>query len=148
MVIGHLDEATRYETLHPAFPRIFAELRRLVGEDLPLGRIEIDGDRAFINHVEATLVDQATQPLEAHRQYLDIHLVVEGGERFGWTPLAELGEPTRPYSAEDDYMLWHTPSASYVDLKPGQFVIVWPEDPHAPIIGSGRVRKLLAKVRV
>ena len=32
--------------------------------------------------------------------------------------------------------------------EPGQFVIVYPEDPHAPVIGSGKIRKLIAKVKL
>ena len=34
----------------------------------------------------------------------------------------------------------------WVDLLPGQFAIVYPEDPHAPAVGTGKIRKLIAKV--
>ena len=36
----------------------------------------------------------------------------------------------------------------FVDLLPGQFMIVYPEDPHAPLIGQGKIRKLIAKVKL
>ena len=45
-------------------------------------------------------------------------------------------------------MLFHEEPTSFVDLKPGQFAIVWPEDPHAPLIGEGKVRKLIVKALV
>lgn len=39
-------------------------------------------------------------------------------------------------------------STTWVDLYPGQLLIVYPEDPHAPIIGQGKIRKLIAKVKI
>ena len=32
-------------------------------------------------------------------------------------------------------------------LSPGEFVIFFPEDAHAPCIGEGVIRKMVAKVR-
>ena len=31
-------------------------------------------------------------------------------------------------------------------MMPNDFLIVFPEDAHAPIIGSGKIRKVIAKV--
>ena len=36
----------------------------------------------------------------------------------------------------------------YVTVRPGEFLIVYPEDAHAPIIGRGKLRKLIAKVKL
>jgi beta-galactosidase beta subunit len=33
-------------------------------------------------------------------------------------------------------------------LHPGQFGIYFPDDVHAPMIGEGRIRKLIMKVKV
>jgi beta-galactosidase beta subunit len=35
-----------------------------------------------------------------------------------------------------------------VQLKKGEFCIVYPEDPHAPAISNGKIRKLIGKVKV
>lgn len=148
MVIGHLDNSARYEGLHPAFKQVFDYIKAYDLLNAPLERIVLDGDNLFINNVEATLVAQDKQPLEAHRQYLDIHVVLEGEERFGWRDLSDCDEPSKPYDSEGDCMLFDQPATSYTDLKPGQFVIVWPEDAHAPIIGVGKVRKLIVKAIV
>lgn len=145
MVIGSIHESARIEGLHPAFKQVFDYIKSHDLLHAPLERIVLDGDKLFINNVEATLVAQEAQPLEAHRQYLDIHVVLEGNERIGWRDLQDCGSPTKPYDEEGDYMLFHLPATSYVDLKPGQFAIVWPEDPHAPLIGEGKVRKLIVK---
>ena len=33
-------------------------------------------------------------------------------------------------------------------MQPGEFAIVYPEDPHAPVIGEGKIRKLIGKVKL
>jgi len=37
---------------------------------------------------------------------------------------------------------------TYIELLPDDFVIVYPEDAHAPNISDGQIRKLVAKVLV
>ena len=111
-------------------------------------RIVLDGDKLFINNVNPQLVKAEEQPLEAHKAYLDIHIVLEGKERIGWKSINDCAAPSKAYDEEGDYMLFHEEPTSFVDLKPGQFAIVWPEDPHAPLIGEGKVRKLIVKALV
>lgn len=148
MIVGDINESARIEMLHPDFKRVFDYIKEQDLLHAPLERIVLDGDRLFINNVEPDLIKQADQPLEAHRQYLDIHVLLEGEERIGWRALSDCGKPTREYDADADYMLFDLPASSYIDLKPGQFAIVWPEDAHAPVIGSGKVRKLIVKALV
>ena len=37
---------------------------------------------------------------------------------------------------------------SYYTLLTGQFTLLLPEDGHAPMVGEGRVRKIIVKVRI
>lgn len=148
MILGHIQDTERIERLHPAFKQVFDYVRANDLLHAELGRIELDGDNLYINNVNPECVAEEAQPLEAHRAYLDIHILLEGEERLGWKSLGECGQPSKPYDVEGDYMLFDERATSYLDLKPGQFVIVWPEDPHAPLIGKGRVRKLIVKARV
>lgn len=114
----------------------------------PCGRIELDGDRLFINNVNPQCVTAAEQVLEVHRRYLDVHILLEGEETIGWSPLAELKEEKQAYDAEADCALYTDRPSTYVTLRPGQWLIAWPEDAHAPVIGQGKIRKLIAKVRI
>ncbi len=150
MVIGYLNDSARYESLHPAFKQVFDYIKGHNLLEAPLERITLDGDKLYINNVEPALVSQDKQPLEAHREYLDIHVLLAGEERIGWRPLDDCGTPSREYSEEGDYMLFDCPASSYVDLQVGQFAIVWPEDAHAPIIGTegDKVRKLVVKALI
>lgn len=148
MIIGTLSQSSRYEGLHPAFKQVFDYIKAHDLLNAPLERIVLDGDKLFINNVEATLVPQATQPLEAHRAYLDIHVILAGEERFGYKALEQCGAPRAEFDVENDYYLFDEPATSYSDLQAGDFAIVYPEDAHAPLIGEGKVRKLIVKALV
>lgn len=148
MVIGTLSQSSRYEGLHPAFKQVFDYIKAHDLLNAPLERIVLDGDKLFINNVEATLVAQSAQPLEAHRAYLDIHVILEGEERFGYKALEQCGAPRAEFDVENDYYLFDEPATSYSDLKAGDFAIVYPGDAHAPLIGEGKVRKLIVKALV
>lgn len=113
-----------------------------------LGRIEIKGDELFINNVNPECVAAEKQVLELHRDYIDVHILLEGAERIGWKTIEDLTDEVKPYEKEGDCALYSDTPTTFVDLLPGQFMIVYPEDPHAPVIGEGKIRKLIAKVKL
>ena len=56
--------------------------------------------------------------------------------------------PRAPYDESKDIIFYHDQPTSYVDLLPGDFVILFPEDGHAPFVGDGSpISKLIVKVR-
>ena len=66
---------------------------------------------------------------------------------MGWSSLSVLAtESMQPFNEEDDFAVYAERAQSYLTIHPGEFAIVWPEDAHAPIIGQGALRKLIAKV--
>ena len=149
MIFGTLSHSPRIESLHPAFKAAFDYIKSHDLLNAPLGRIEIDGDRLFINNSYVAEPRTAeTQVLEAHRAYIDIHVLLQGRERIGWKAIEACGTPSSPYNEADDYLLVDEPADAYVDLRPGDFAIVYPEDAHAPIIGSEPIRKLVVKVLI
>ena len=87
--------------------------------------------------------------LHAHQAYLDIHVLLEGRERIGWRSTDSCEHPRAAFDVENDFVLYDDAPTSYVDLQPGDFAIVYPEDAHAPLIGQGeKIRKLIIKARV
>lgn len=148
MVLSDLAHSERIELLHPLFPKAFAYVKSNDLLHAPLGRIEVDGNRLYINNINPECVEASQQVLEAHRQYIDIHILLNGEEVIGWKSLDEVTHESKPYDAESDCALYKEPASTYVHLHPGQFLIVWPEDAHAPVIGSGKIRKLIVKVRL
>mgnify|MGYP000197077124 FL=1 len=84
--------------------------------------------------------------LEGHRKYIDVHILLEGKETIGWTPLCKALCKHKDYDEAKDYLLYTDTPSVFIDVNPGEFVIVYPEDLHAPGIGDGKIRKLVAKV--
>ncbi len=148
MLLTTLQDSKRIESLHPLFARLFDYVKTHDLLNMPIGRIELDGDNLFINNVEAQCVSAEQQVLEVHREYIDVHILLQGEETIGWKPLADCTNETKPYDAESECALYTESASTYLTLKPGQCLIVWPEEPHAPIIGQGKIRKAIAKVRI
>ena len=114
----------------------------------PCGKIELEGDELFINNVNPECVSADKQVLEVHREYIDIHVLLDGEEFIGWKPLCDVVDEQKSYSSSDDCALYGDAFSTPIKLSPGQFLIVWPEDAHAPIIGKGKIRKLIIKVKI
>lgn len=62
--------------------------------------------------------------------------------------LADLGEPDIQYDEDKDFAFYQQLADQYIHIKPGQFAICFPEDGHAPLIGIGKQRKLIAKILI
>ena len=148
MIVSDLKHSSRVESLHPQFKKLFDYVKSHNLLDAPLGRIELDGDNLFINNVELTAVSKDEQILEMHQAYIDIHILLKGCETIGWKALEQVESISQPYNEENDCALTPDKPTSYTEMSVGEFMIVFPEDPHAPAIGNGVIRKLIAKVRV
>lgn len=148
MILANLSDSARYENLHPALPRLFDYVKTHNLLTAPAGRLTLDGDALFINVVDPTLMIKDAQKLEAHRRYIDVHFPLSAPEIIGVRHLSTLGEPDAPFDEEGDAALYTAPATNYLVVEPGDFLLVFPEDAHAPIIGSGKIRKLIAKVLI
>lgn len=86
--------------------------------------------------------------IESHVQNADIHFVPCGLEKIGYAPLQDLRlEEANP---EEDISFWHG-QYEQLTLKPGFFMIAFPQDAHMPC-GCGDepafLLKLIAKIRL
>ena len=148
MIHSTLDESARYESLHPHFKEVFDYIKSHDLRAMEPQRLELRGEELFINRIDAPSNPQDEQPIEAHESYIDIQVLLEGCERIGWLPRAKCLSPRAPYDESKDIIFYHDQPTSYVDLLPGDFVILFPEDGHAPFIGDGSpISKLIVKVR-
>jgi biofilm protein TabA len=115
---------------------------------LPEGRHDLLGDDLYV----VSAPRAATRPqalLEAHRCYIDVQLVLDGAEEMGWAPLESLSDEAEPYDAERDIVFFNDPPVSVLRVTPGNLVVFFPEDAHAPLLGDGHlVHKCVFKVRV
>ena len=139
MILDELSRLRAYSLLHPRLALLADYLEQHDLTNASAGRIEIDGERLFINVDDAEMRPREAQIHEVHRRYIDVHFPLSGTEICGWSPLSSLSEPLVPYDE---------PAQTYFAVQPGQFYICFPDDAHAPIIGEGTLRKLVAKVLI
>lgn len=148
MVIGNINHSRRYEGLHPAFAKVFEYVKTHNLLHAELGKITLEGDDVFIINSEPECLTKEAQVLEYHQKYLDIHILLTGKETIGWKNLSDCKVEKQAFDVENDYGLYQDAPTTYVTLHPNEFAIVYPEDAHAPIIGEGKIRKLVVKIKV
>ena len=139
-------EAAEYSKLSDGFKKFFDYISGRDVFSLPEGRCELDSDRLFFTVSNSDLRPEADAPLEAHRKYADIQILLEGQERIGIKPAASCLRVKTPYSAERDIEFFLDAPDVFLTLKPGSFAVFMPSDAHAPLVGSGSVKKCIVKV--
>lgn len=97
MIISNLQNSSRVESLHPLFKKLFDYVKTHDLLHTECGRIELDGDNLFINNSNPTCVTADQQVLEVHRDYIDVHILLEGQETVGWKALEDLTQETKVY---------------------------------------------------
>lgn len=149
MILDAVSSAERYYGLHPLMQTFFYYVRTHDLSKVPAGCIEVMPGFLYINVDDSVKHARNLRPLEAHRQFIDIQLPLTAGEKVGWRPLKSLDmEPDIAYDKQRDIVFYRQPSSAYIDVEPGQFYIMFPDDAHAPLIGSGRIRKVIGKLKI
>lgn len=125
-------------------------LASLEARTFPEGRTELQGERLYVSSTPHARTRPAQEaPLEAHWAYIDVQAILEGTDTMGWAPLASCRTESKPYDSAKDILFFQDEPASMITVRPGQVIVFFPEDAHAPLIGNGdQVRKLIVKVKV
>lgn len=148
MIVDDLALSSKYASLHPRFKAAFDFLTTQPLENLSLGKHTIDGDNIFaiVVNEEAVPMLESTSQFECHNQYIDIQYVFGGVETIGYKQRSTCVEPRGEYNAEKDVLFFEDAPDFFFKLYPGQFGIYFPDDVHAPMIGEGKIRKVVIKV--
>lgn len=148
MIVDSLQNTERIEVLHPLFKKAFDYMKNTDFTRIKDGKIETDDPRLYFTVVNIRGKDPHDATLETHQKYIDIQAPIIGVESIGWKAGDELMIISEPYNEEKDIMFYHDFPTTYTKLYPGQFAIYFPEDAHAPGIGQGDIRKIIAKIAV
>lgn len=146
MILGNIKDAKRYFCVNKRFERAFEILNGLEASQTE-GIIVEDGV-FWVNIAEFEEISPSEKYLEAHRDFLDLHFIIEGEERFGYADAERLSE-VKAYDKEKDYLLL-SGEADVLTLKKGDFCIAFPEDAHIPVMGKGdgMLKKAIVKIRL
>ena len=147
MICDALAHLGRYKGLHK---NLDTAIDFLLSHDLtalPLGRTEVDGEKVFINVMDAELHDDADSHPEYHHLYADLQIDLIGGEGWGYetAPGEEIGSFT------GDIGFRESPDAVRGSLGEGRFVLFFPGELHKPGVarpGCSKVRKAVIKIRM
>jgi YhcH/YjgK/YiaL family protein len=146
IIVDRLEHAEDYYDMHPAFEKAFVFLRQDGLAELPVGRYEIDGDRVFCMISKGPGRSREEAKLEAHRKYIDIQYVIAGAEEMGWRRTATCTLPAASYDADKDIEFFADEPESWTEVPAGSFVIFFPQDAHAPLVGDAEIHKAVLKI--
>ena len=148
MIHDTLDNADLYAGLHRLFPRAFEFMRSNDLRTLEPG-IHIIVEKqlfAIVERVSAKVREAAK--LECHRKHIYIQLVLEGRDEMGWKTLADCHAPVTEFNVEKDIQFFTDPIDTWAATHPNEFCIFFPQDAHAPLVGTGKIHKIVFKVVV
>lgn len=125
MIIDKWKNVDSYFSLHPLMEEGVRFAETLM--NCPAGRYEKEqGIFALVQAGETT--DIKSEPMECHRNFLDIQIVVLGKESMEWTDIEETVESTF-YNPEKDVEL-RMGEGRRITVSEGEFYIMFPQDCH------------------
>lgn len=140
MIYDRMERLASYRGISDTLDSLIDRLLQDDWSSLPMGRIDVDGDRAFINHNMVALKEE--QPLyEMHRLHGDIHISISGGETIGYAPVEQITWPCQ----DEETLLAPGRDVCQMTMLPGTFAIFFPADAHRPSQGAGSCDKLVGK---
>ena len=132
MILDTLENFGKYVSLNPLLPKVLEYLQNTDLMAQEPGCVNIDGNKLFVNHnvAKGKTVDQAR--METHNAMIDIQIPLSCPEVIGYIPRQYLSRAE--YDATKDITFYLDRPEQYITVHPGEFVIFFPEDGHAPCI--------------
>ncbi len=148
MIVCAIKDLEKFLGLNKNFVTVIEFLKNNNIKELPIGKTDVDGDNVFISTQEFEGKTKEIAKLETHIKYIDIQMPFSTTENIGWKNIYNLNMPTQPYNENDDIAFFDDEATSYIALQPGECVVFFPEDAHAPGIANGKLRKAVIKVKI
>lgn len=150
MIIDTLSNTSKYHSLHPSFAKAFEYIANTDLKNMEPGKYEIDGEniKAIFSNKKGMTAQESVAKFECHNKHIDIQVCIDGVEQMGWKPRQDCKTENGSYNPEKDVQLYSEAPDMFFQLTNNQFVIFFPEDVHAPMIGNGEIKKLVIKVKI
>ena len=146
MIVDSFDYIMKYKGHHPNLDTAIDWLNSHTLDALENGKTIIDGDKVFVNVMDADLREADGAAFEYHRRYADLQIDLTGSEHWGW---ASEATPEGEFDESIDSGLAAGPEHAGGTLGGGGFVIFFPGELHKPSCktpGCDHVRKAVVKV--
>ena len=152
MIYDHLNNLDSYRFTEPGIAQVLEAAKSYTPENFPNTRVVLDGDHVFMNMPSYETHDLEKAVMEAHRKYVDVMVMIEGRETIYVKNTDRLQDVYSPYEEGRDALLAHMDNDVIpVDMQPGDFLVLLPQDAHAPGCHAGapcKVKKIIGKVLI
>ncbi len=145
-----IDKLENWEHYHygPGWKRAFEFLLSLTSVS-DEKKYNLQDDEIFAKVMSYKTRTPETAVLETHRKYVDIQTVLKGGEGIEWSPRDDLVVDTAYDKSKDaEFYKRICPGPARVDVFPGTFVMLFPQDAHMPALMIEEKPELIKKVVV
>ncbi|MBP3893281.1 MAG: YhcH/YjgK/YiaL family protein [Atopobiaceae bacterium] len=146
MIVDSIEHIRDYEAL---LPGIGAGMDFVEGhEGLEVGRYTFEGGYLMVQEGVTTPLDEGTY--EAHRNYIDVQILLEGGEEVAWADRDSL-DVVIAYDESKDAERLDGPRGHSMLVEEGMFWAALPHDAHRPCAHSSYphgYRKIVMKLPV
>ena len=147
MILGKLSEAKAYRGIHPRLDQVIDRLNDGFLSTVGPETMALEGDALYVTRFTYDTLPLEDTFFEAHKRYLDIHLMMEREERV------DIASPQglTLFEHQGDFYAYQGEAEQSLVLRPGSFLVVFPEDAHRikiQVNGPETVSKVVFKVLV
>lgn len=149
MVFGNIRDLKDYAYLEDSVKKCFVYAQEHDLLKYEKGSYEIDGKELFVNIVEYETTTAENRFWEAHRQYLDLHLMLRGPEQIDVNFIDNMEQ--KEFVEKDDFLPLEGQPNSHVILNEGDFLLCYPKDGHRTAIQAGKptvIKKAIFKIKI
>ena len=148
MIIDKIENLAMYRIV----PDHVVDFVKTLKTNIKTGRYELI-DKDFANVETYTTKALQDGKFEAHNNYIDIQILLEGKERIYYTSTSSVSVET-PYDEQRDIKFYadKIDKFDYVTLDGTNFAMIFPHEAHAPQVSASdkqtEVKKVVVKVNI
>lgn len=149
MIFGNINEKNTFGALEEALKECMDYVKNHDLAAYEKGSHEIDGERLFVNIVEYATTTPENRFWEAHRKYLDVHVMLWGEEQIDLNFIGNLEQ--KDFVEKDDFLPLEGEPNAHVVLRSGDFLVCYPGDGHRTAVQvseSCNIKKAIFKVLI
>lgn len=149
MIFGNVNHSKTYSNLEKDLLTCLDYIKNNSLVNYKKGCYEIDGKDIFVNILEYKTCEKEDRFWEAHRKYIDIHIMLDGCERINFNFIENLEQ--KEYQEDSDFLPLNGNECGYVELNKDDFLICYPQDAHMTAIkvnSAQNIKKAIFKVKI
>lgn len=149
MVFGNIRYEKYFNWLEEDVKKCFEYAKTHNLESFEKGCHKIDGDNLYVNIVEYETTTPENRFWEAHKEYLDLHLMLRGTEQIDVNFIDNMQQ--KEYVPEDDFLPLFGDANACAILTEGDWLLLYPEDAHRTAVKVKepvKLKKAIFKIKI